>query len=396
MATNMTALLEGPAAVPPVGVIPQLDNPPSEWGTSHVFPAFSIVMSTILVFMRLYTTRFVTQRIGLPDWSILVGWGFFVGFATMCAMAVNIGPGVHMWDLRLKDLAPYLYYLRMGSILYGLTICPIKISILSQYIHVFMPHKQPRFLYWATIATMGSNVVAYVVLVIMQIWDCNPIRKSWDPFVVGGSCLDVNSLNIGATAVNVVSDTVIFILPQSVIWRLQMPTRQKIAISLMFLIAILAIASASIRLYYSVKLSTSTDTTWYTWNMGVWGLVEMDFGIIVACIPVSGALYRHIHQSTFFSNASRSLKGLASWKKMTDPNDESSSSYTLANRKDIDPYLQVVDSGNLPTTEGISWVKTYGVSGMDTLGTVNDSDLEANAGYTLPAGYHASVDAGRP
>lgn len=128
--------------------------------------------------------------------------------------------------------------------------------------------------------------------------------------------------------------------------------------------------------------------------MGVWGLVEMDFGIIVACIPVSGALYRHVHQSTFFSNASRSLKGLASWKKMTDPNDESSSSYAMANRKDIDPYL--VQEGDLSTSQGISWVKTYGVSEMDTMGAVNnDSDLEANAGYTLPAGYHASVDAGR-
>lgn len=127
----------------------------------------------------------------------------------------------------------------MASILYGLTICPIKISILSQYMHVFMPHKQPRTLYWATIATLGGNVVAYIILVVMEIWDCNPMRKSWDPFVVGGYCLDANSLNIGATAVNVVSDTVIFILPQSVIWRLQMPFKQKVAVSLMFLIAIL-------------------------------------------------------------------------------------------------------------------------------------------------------------
>lgn len=127
----------------------------------------------------------------------------------------------------------------MGSILYGPTICWIKISILSQYIHVFMPNKQPRILYWATVATLGSNIISYVVLLFMQIWSCNPIRKSWDPFVVGGYCLDTQALNTGATAVNVVSDTIIFILPQAVIWRLHMPTKQKTAVSLMFLIAIL-------------------------------------------------------------------------------------------------------------------------------------------------------------
>lgn len=44
----------------------------------------------------------------MPD-SILLGWGLFVGFATMCLIAVKIAPGVHMWDFRLKNLASYLY-----------------------------------------------------------------------------------------------------------------------------------------------------------------------------------------------------------------------------------------------------------------------------------------------
>lgn len=158
-----------------------------------------------------------------------------------------------------------------------------------------------------------------------------------------------------------------------------------------------AIASAAIRLYYSAKLSTSTDTTWYTWLMGVWGLVEMDLGIIIACIPVTGALWRHVHESTFFINASRSLKGLATWKKMTDTNDwpSSSSSYAMANRKDIDPYLCV--EGSQPTNqgEGISWVKMEGMSALNGLDAVNKPDLEASSGHTRAAGYHVSVEAKR-
>lgn len=67
MATNMTPLLDGPAGVPPPGVVSQLDDPPNEWGASYVFPAFSIALASVLVAMRLYTTVFVTQRAGLPD-----------------------------------------------------------------------------------------------------------------------------------------------------------------------------------------------------------------------------------------------------------------------------------------------------------------------------------------
>lgn len=102
-----------------------------------------------------------------------------------------------------------------------------------------MPTKQPRLLYWTTICLMGANVISYLVLMLMQIFDCNPIRKSWDPFVVGGSCIDSDALSLSATAVNVISDTIIFILPQAVIWRLAMATKQKMGLSVMFLIAVL-------------------------------------------------------------------------------------------------------------------------------------------------------------
>lgn len=57
--------------------------------------------------------------------------------------------------------------------------------------------------------------------------------------MTGGYCLNVESLNVSASAVNVVSDTVIFLLPQALIWRLNMTTKRKIAVSLIFFIAIL-------------------------------------------------------------------------------------------------------------------------------------------------------------
>lgn len=115
----------------------------------------------------------------------------------------------------------------------------IKLSILWQYIQVFMPNKQPRALYWTTIAVIAANLASYLVLLVLQIWSCNPMRKSWDPLVTDGHCLNTLALNVGASSVNVVSDTAILLLPQAVIWRLHMPLKQKLAVSMMFFIAIL-------------------------------------------------------------------------------------------------------------------------------------------------------------
>lgn len=151
-----------------------------------------------------------------------------------------------------------------------------------------------------------------------------------------------------------------------------------------------AIAAASTRLHYAVALSNSTDKTWYTWLMGMWGLVEMDVGFTVACLPATGAFWRNMHQSAFYASASRSLKGITSWKRMTDTGD-SSDSYAMTKNQNLDPYLVV--EGDQPLTQGISWVKSYGVSDMDI---IHEPDVETGRGTAPGAGYHVSVDTGRP
>lgn len=67
MSGNMTDLLNGPAGVPPAGTISQLDNPPNQKTTTHVVPILSIVLVSLLVAMRMYTTMFVTRRVGVAD-----------------------------------------------------------------------------------------------------------------------------------------------------------------------------------------------------------------------------------------------------------------------------------------------------------------------------------------
>lgn len=63
----MTDLLNGPAGVPPAGTISQLDNPPNQKTTTHVVPILSIVLVSLLVAMRMYTTVFITRRVGVAD-----------------------------------------------------------------------------------------------------------------------------------------------------------------------------------------------------------------------------------------------------------------------------------------------------------------------------------------
>lgn len=134
-------------------------------------------------------------------------------------------------------LFPKWYH--VGSIIYGLIICSVKLSILQQYIQIFMPTKLPKHLYWLTLFLMAANVVSYIIFTFLEIFVCSPIEKAWDPLVTGGHCLDILALSTAASGINTGSDFIILVIPQLVIWRLNMSWKNKTSVSLVFLVAIL-------------------------------------------------------------------------------------------------------------------------------------------------------------
>lgn len=128
--------------------------------------------------------------------------------------------------------------------------------------------------------------------------------------------------------------------------------------------------------------------------MGVWALIEMDFGIIVACLPAAGAFFRSLGQSSLASAISSSLRGMTTWKRMSAGQD-GTAGYSLEDRKHVDPYLDTERSGSQKSSggaQGISWVKTYGVSGLDTLATVDEPEPARDGARLGQRGYQASVE----
>lgn len=67
MSADMTALLNGPAGTPPAGTVPQLNDPQNQRAATNVLPTLSIVLMTVLVAIRMYTTVFITRRVGIAD-----------------------------------------------------------------------------------------------------------------------------------------------------------------------------------------------------------------------------------------------------------------------------------------------------------------------------------------
>ena len=64
---NVTAMLHGPGLQPPLGVIPNLIDPPSQAHWVYVTLPICLAMSTPFVWIRLYSVFFILKSHGWAD-----------------------------------------------------------------------------------------------------------------------------------------------------------------------------------------------------------------------------------------------------------------------------------------------------------------------------------------
>ena len=164
----------------------------------------------------------------------------------------KVGGGTHMWDLRLKDFFRLLYvcaqafflpylctynlqWINVSAILYGIIVFLIKLSILLQYLRIFVPSRKGNELLFVAIQTLiWSSFIFYFVESIFAVVICTPREKIWNPLMTTGYCFDGDATYMASGMFNVVSDFAILILPILPILRLQLPLKRKLMMLAVF------------------------------------------------------------------------------------------------------------------------------------------------------------------
>ena len=81
--------------------------------------------------------------------------------------------------------------------------------------------------------------IFYCASALITIFTCSPLEAIWNPFVPNSHCVNNEILVLSICLFNIISDIIILILPASAVWKLRIPTRQKIQIVLLFAIGLL-------------------------------------------------------------------------------------------------------------------------------------------------------------
>ena len=109
-----------------------------------------------------------------------------------------------------------------------------KVAILLQLQEIFVPLTVKRNSRWYTLqGLVVLNSIFFTILLFLEIFECVPRRKIWDP-TVEGRCINIEKTFVATGVINVLDDFIILVLPLSWVWQLNIPAKKRAGVCLVF------------------------------------------------------------------------------------------------------------------------------------------------------------------
>ncbi|KAH9205839.1 hypothetical protein DL95DRAFT_235651, partial [Leptodontidium sp. 2 PMI_412] len=266
---------------------------PNRSGGLIVTVATLFAMTFLAIALRLISRTWVSGTIGIDDWIVSLALVPFrlVVRNWLIVLVANEGFGKHIWDLADGSLLHILRSLYIAESFYVITLAATKISVLLLYLRIF-PDKSFRT---AIFATIGMIALSTAIIFFMTVFSCHPVAFFWNREIRGGTCMDVNKLAYANSAMSIIQDLLIVILPLPVLAGLNMGRKKKIGIGFMFAVGSFGCVVSMIRLKSLLSFGNSLDPSWDYVNVVIWTIVELAVAMVCSCFPALRSLLIRIY-----------------------------------------------------------------------------------------------------
>ena len=157
-------------------------------------------------------------------------------------VAAHYGLGIHIWNLdsnllNLPDEASRLVKLLfVCSIAYSSAITFTKCAIIASYLRIFPSKNLRKVLY-----VVGFVVLSFwIASVFAIIFTCSPVQALWD-FNIPGKCFPIVTFFYFYAGFNIATDIILCVAPIPLLWAMNLPTRQKFIVCILFGIGLLRV-----------------------------------------------------------------------------------------------------------------------------------------------------------
>ncbi|KAH9904189.1 hypothetical protein F4778DRAFT_734341 [Xylariomycetidae sp. FL2044] len=340
---DQSAILNGAALTPPGDTVSNFENPDNENGLTHFAVAICLIVSTFGMLTRGYSRIVCVKRVEIEDYFAFAAYGLYIGYIYITYWLLDsVGFFVHQWDIRVKDFTTVLYIVHVGTDLYSVVMMLMKGSILREWVRIFVPRGTRGTFFWTCCVVMVMNAAFYSAILFVDNLSCFPHQRIWDKTVPGSVCLDTRPVSVAAACVNVVLDFFTFLVPQKVIWSLQMSIQKKIGVALLFAFGLLACAAAAARIAYSLRYYTSDDTAYTLSAVSLWAIAEMTCMFLVFCGPATPKVIKSFKSNTDSTKPLRSTSPRSDGAKKK-------AKYRMIDENGV-PLTHITSMGGLPSS----------------------------------------------
>ncbi|SPJ79968.1 related to integral membrane protein [Fusarium torulosum] len=231
-----------------------------------------LVLSAIFVALRLWA-RHIRIGYGLDDWLTVVALIF-----VFITGALNYG-SKHAKVVSTEDQIIFFKLLLAFENIYVTAVMLVKLALLQMYLRIF-PSRRFRQIS----AVIAAVVVGWwISICAVCIFQCNPIKRAWLPWI-DGTCINLKASFIGNAIPNIATDVAILCMPVRQILKLQVNLAQKLSLMVIFLLGSFVLF-ASIYRFTTIMQFDPADTTWTLATACTWCVVEAACGTIALCLP---------------------------------------------------------------------------------------------------------------
>lgn len=185
-----------------------------------------------------------------------------------------------------------------------------KTSIVVLYLRIF-PSKHFRYMCWGMLAFIVCFAIVFLVTLLTYCVPFEYVWQMWDNRHVG-KCINMTAQTYVCAALNIIMDVTIFLMPIPKLMKLETDWKTKVGVILTFLLGLFVTICSIVRLTFLAGWAESTNPTYDYANLALWSLIELNAGVICACLPGMASLLRRIkkdHQEKKRTTANASSYG---------------------------------------------------------------------------------------
>ncbi|KPI35770.1 uncharacterized protein AB675_11180 [Cyphellophora attinorum] len=238
-------------------------------------------LAGLFIALRCICRFAIVKSPGLEDWTLITAMAMSIVLAVVVDQQRRYGLGKHAVDVPPEDNTMILKMLYISVIVYNAGLILVKFSLLHQYLRFFVERKWRRADYTIMCIVIGGGIS----IIFTGIFTCNPIPRFWDRAGVEGVCINIQALWYFYASFNLLTDILCWALPIPVLAKLVLPSRQKYTLMFVFTLGLFGCIIGILRMYYLYRATVSTDLTYDNVAAAMWSAIELNVGIVCACVP---------------------------------------------------------------------------------------------------------------